>query len=317
MELDENIKNIVEELSSKYKLNDLKKCSFDISGKYLDNNSLHNRLVVSEKEVLTYAIVRMPATYSAVYDVLKYSFEIYKPQINSVLDIGCGVGTASIALSHYLDQKVAYTMLEREEEMISLGKKFTSNLNAIWKSVDYVENKILDKADLVIASYTLNEVQIGKRKEVLKSLYDAANEMLIIVEPGTPSNFLSIKEYREELVKLGGYIIAPCPQCEKCLIEDNDWCHFSTRVSRSKIHKFLKEGEAPFEDEKYTYIAISKKPFDKEMYHRILRHPNIRGNTVEVTTCSSNGINKFNITKSSKEHFKEIKKKHCGDKITI
>ena len=132
-----------------------------------------------------------------------------------------------------------------------------------------------------------------------------------MVEPGTPSGYQIIKEVRDILLSKGMHIIAPCPHEDKCPMKDNDWCHFSTRVQRNKLHKDIKGGEAPFEDEKYSYIVLSKKEVSR-CSHRILRHPIINKGMIKLTTCSKDGISNVEIRKNH-PNYKVIKKLKVGD----
>ena len=43
-------------------------------------------------------------------------------------------------------------------------------------------------------------------------------------------------------------------------MEPDDWCHFTCRVARSRLHKLLKGGEAPYEDEKFAFLAVARQP---------------------------------------------------------
>ena len=99
-----------------------------------------------------------------------------------------------------------------------------------------------------------------------------------------------------------------------CPIKKGDWCHFSTRVSRSKLHKALKEGDSPFEDEKYAYIVFSKKEVNR-CSARITRHPLIYNGYLSLTVCDQNGIENIKITKKEKERYKKARKASAGDEI--
>ena len=37
-----------------------------------------------------------------------------------------------------------------------------------------------------------------------------------------------------------------------------DWCHFTQRLPRSRAHKQIKEADVPFEDEKFSYVALTR-----------------------------------------------------------
>ena len=65
---------------------------------------------------------------------------------------------------------------------------------------------------------------------------------------------------RDILLREGAFLLAPCPHSGPCPLQSPDRCHFSCRVSRSRLHRMLKGGEAPYEDEKFTYLIFSRTP---------------------------------------------------------
>ena len=133
--------------------------------------------------------------------------------------------------------------------------------------------------------------------------------------------FSEIKELREALVRLNGSVIAPCPNISECPMGENDWCHATCRVARSKVHKILKSGDVPYEDEKFSYIAVCKDSSaefkSKEGFARALRHPIIESGRITLQLCTSNGIVSKVVTKKDKELFKIARKATCGDLIKI
>ena len=313
MDLPLEIRLIIEELANGQKITDLRRISNALSDKYLNESGQGKNLVVSDLEALTYAIVRMPATYSSVYSSLKYTFEFFKEPIDSVLDIGAGVGTASIVVSQFY-KGIKYNCVEREKSMINLGKKLTSDLNVEWIESDFTKSFIDKKADLMIASYSLNELSPTDRNRIVSNLWSLTNKLLVIVEPGTVVASNALKTIRNDLVKEGGYIVAPCPYCEECKMGKDDWCHFSSRIARSRLHKLVKDVDVPFEDEKFSYLAISKTKVDVPCGMRILRHPVIKKGYTEITVCGSNGIETLKITKKD-DCYKQVKKSKVGDLI--
>ena len=84
--------------------------------------------------------------------------------------------------------------------------------------------------------------------------------MLLIVEPGTTAGWQRILDARAQLIADGAHILAPCPHALACPIAQPDWCHFSARVARSRVHRLAKEAEVPWEDEKFIYLAASRTP---------------------------------------------------------
>ena len=318
MELPSELRDLIERKLDGVKIKELQKSSESVSLKYRDNNSSGKRLVTEEIEALAYATVRMPATYGAVFTALKHIFEIYNEKIESTLDVGAGTGTGTWALSNFIELTNA-VCLEREDVMRNLGKAFMQESgveylkNVVWEKFDLITSKLEYRADLVICSYVLNELNEVDRKKALDKLWNATNKILVIIEPGTPRGFAEIKELREILVNKGGSIIAPCPNGGKCPMLENDWCHTTCRVSRTKIHKLLKNGDAPYEDEKFSYVAFCKRGFSKNGFARVLRHPRIESGKITLQICSDDGIFEKVITKKEKELFKRAKKLSCGD----
>lgn len=298
----------IESLLEGYKLNELNEVSSFLINRYQAKDVSNGDLIDSDLKAKVYAAIRMPATYKVCIEVFKRVFDIYNPEINSVLDVGSGLGAMSDALTSFRTIE-RIDALEINEHMINVSKLINET------PINYIEGDIalrnIDKYDLVMSSYVLNEIGTRHRKDTFKKLFDAANKLLVVVEPGTPEGYQVIKEIRDYALKHGGYIIAPCTHQDKCQMY-NDWCHFLTRVERSRLHKLLKGGDAPYEDEKYSYIAISKEPIVNEG-NRILRHPHIYKGMVEVEICNSSGVTKEQIRKNH-PLYKVIKKLDSNDK---
>ena len=319
MDLPIELRNAIDNKLQNVSIKELSKFAEDISNKYRNEERNGKRLLTKEAEALSYAAVRMPATYGAVYTALKNTFQINNIEIETLLDVGAGTGAGSWAVNEFLDLK-SITCIEREEVMINIGKSLMLESenkvlqNSVWKQQDIIKNKITDTADLVICSYMLNELPEADRMKVLENLWEITNKVLIIIEPGTPYGFSIIKQIRKELINKKGYLIAPCSNIQECPLE-NDWCHSICRISRNKAHKLLKDADVPYEDEKFSYISFSKQEFNKIEFSRILRHPIIETGKITVNTCSAEGIKTEIITKTEKDKFKKLKKSKCGDII--
>ena len=257
----------------------------------------------------------MPATYCAVYSALTRCLKNYNQAIKSVLDVGAGTGSATWAVTNLTDAK-QITCLEREEQMLRVGKQLMENnlLNVDWKSFDLNEDEIQENADLVVTSYVINELIEEDRKNAIVKLWNATKGMLLILEPGTPEGFKHILEAREMLLKEGANIIAPCSHNSQCPIGKADWCSFYVRVARSGLQRQAKNGELGYEDEKFTYIAFSKTQV-KQNNAIILRHPQIATGHVKVKLCTPNGIEERTYSKKDKEIYKRIRKLDAGDTI--
>lgn len=316
MELPIPLKEKLEQEIEKIELKKLKQSAQDISEKYRDKslNKMSTRLITSKEDAVAYAVSRMPATYGAVYSALEHSLEMMpNERITSLLDVGAGTGTATWAVNELLDVE-SNICVENEDYMLNLGKILMKNVidNVQWIEKNIITDNIEQKADLVISSYVLNEIKTENRNQILEKLWNSARKLLLIIEPGTPEGYNQIKEIRDYFIKKGANIVAPCAHEKECKISKDDWCAFSCRVSRTKVHKMLKEGDAPYEDEKFSYIAISKTKTEK--VNRILRHPKIENGRITLKLCTTEGdIEEKTITKKEKERFKTAKKLNNGD----
>ena len=315
MDIPQELKEEIEKITIGQKQSKIIEDAQLISKKYRENQGEGKKLVTKSSEALAYAISRMPATYCAVHLALSQSLKRYDKNIKSVLDVGAGTGTATWAVNNLIDvDKI--TCLERENEMRKLGIQLMKDniLNAEWKSFDLTKDEIQDKVDLVIASYIINELTEDDRKDAITKLWDATTGMLLIIEPGTPEGFKHILEARNILLEQGANIVAPCTHNKECEISKDDWCSFYVRVTRSGIQRQAKKGELGYEDEKFSYIAVSRTLVQRDNAI-LLRHPQIATGHVKVKLCTQNGIEEKIYSKKDKEIYKKAKKLDAGDAI--
>ena len=322
MELPSELKEKLEKEISNVSIKELQEAAKNISIRYRaeEKDKTSIRLIKDKTESLAYAVSRMPATYGAIYSALEHTLEMleinnidYKNQIKSLIDVGAGTGTATWVAVQLLDLE-NITCLENEANMLLLGEKLMQDaIKAKWNKINVITEDIKEKADLVITAYMLNELKEENLYKVLEKIWNATNSLLLIVEPGTPESYKKMMKIRNFFIEKKVEIVAPCPHTNDCEIPSDDWCSFSCRISRSKIHKLLKGGDVPYEDEKFCYLAIYKgKIQNKE--NRILRHPKIENGLVRLKICNKNSeINEIIVTKKNQELFKKTKKNRIGD----
>ncbi len=318
MEFPSELKNQIEMNASKWSISELKKASDTISKKYKNESGKGKRLITDKLDAAVYSVARMPATFAAVSEAVSHTLEAVGKEhdIKTLLDIGAGTGAAAWAADCQLELE-EIICLEREKEMSAIGAEFmksgsTPLKNAKWIYHDIARSELPYSADLVTAAYVLNELSDSQRIDTIKRLWKAANKVLIIIEPGTPDGFTGLSTARDILLKDGAHIAAPCPHENKCRISSDDWCHFTARVQRSRLHKMLKGGDSPFEDEKYSYMAFVRTNTEING-SRILRHPYISKGKISMELCSKNENTTAIITKKQGELFKIARKLKCGD----
>jgi ribosomal protein RSM22 (predicted rRNA methylase) len=250
----------------------------------------NSRAFFSERELLlAYLITRMPATFAAISKcLLQIPFEVKR-----VVDWGAGPGTGMWAASERFGE-VEGTLIEQSKEAIEIGK-FLALHEWKWLKMS-LEKAELPSADLAILSYVLGE---GVSFEVLEKWRKAAIEGLLVIEPGTPRGFERVLEVRKWALQQGLFVIAPCPHDLAC---PSRWCHFSVRVERSRMHRLLKGGSLGFEDEKFSYVIVSKNRHPRGSA-RIVGPPEL----FSLEICADGKLEKVRVSK------KEAKRYEWGD----
>ena len=316
MDIPKGLKDSINRLLSENKSSNIIENAQTISNRYRKNDGKGKRLLTNESEAVSYVISRMPATYAAVYSVFKQILANYNEKMTSLLDVGAGTGAGTWAVNE-IENMSQITCLEIEKSMSNIGKKLMKNTaldNVQWKSYDILQDEIVEKADIVLTSYMINELPEQEREKVVLKLWQATDKLMVVIEPGTPEGFKNILNIRNLIKEQGGYIVAPCCCNDGCPIKENDWCAFYARVARSSIHRQAKGGNLGYEDEKFSYIAFSKTPVEITG-ERILRHPQINSGFVKVKLCTADGIQEKTYSKKDGEIYKKIKKLDAGEKI--
>ncbi len=332
MDIPFELRNAMEKMLEGHSSDELKRISRQMTDRYKNESGRGRVLVSSELETQVYAAVRMPATYGAVCDALSYTLECMggtdeanrERVIHSVMDVGAGSGTGAWA-AHAILQPEHIDCLEREVAMRTTGSRLMDEDESLqakttWHAFDlegdsFGTSGIPQKADWVLASYVLNEMSAEARESVVRKLWAATGEVLTIVEPGTKEGFAVVKQVREILLSEGAHLLAPCPHESACRLDEDDWCHFTCRVMRSRLHKSLKDADVPYEDEKYSYISFGKKA-GKCASARILRHPYVTKGAIDLELCTEQENTKMTIRKKHPV-YKTARKAKMGDAIDL
>ena len=288
-----------------------------ISENYRMRTGQGSRLLTRESEAAAYAAARMPATYAAAYEAIAQALEASGLAPRTLIDCGAGTGAATWAAAQLLDLD-RIICLEREEAMRSVGSALMRGGmldKAQWAACDLTARGALGQAELVIEGYMLGELGEDMRLPVTEKLWNACTQMLVLIEPGTPQGFANLAAVRAHLAALGAHVAAPCPTGSKtCPMTGDDWCHFSVRVQRTRLHKALKGGDAPYEDEKYAYLVLTREAPRAACQARVLRHPLIQPSRITLTLCQD-GEKQTHVVTKKDALWKRARKLGAGESV--
>ena len=320
--LAEGVDRLLEGVSAR----DLGRAAGDLSAKYRQKRERRAPVAHSETEILAYAATRLPATFAAISAVLHEVRDLrpaWRPR--TLLDLGAGPGPglwSAAATWPSLEHAVA---VDAEERMIALGQRLAGTArHAVVRSARWVRASIADPPpdgpfDLVLLAYVLGELDPAGQDRAVDHAADPAG-VTVVVEPGTPEGYARVLRERDRLLQRGGTVVAPCPHDGPCPLAGSDWCHFAVRLPRTAAHRAAKHADLGYEDEKYSYVAVSRPSSAQDRqtprpWARVLRHPQIRPRLVSLELCAPDGLRSVVVTRSDRDHFRLARKVPWGGRF--
>jgi ribosomal protein RSM22 (predicted rRNA methylase) len=287
-----------------------------ISRTYRDGGN--STAIASESDALAYALARMPATYAAVIASLNALVEL-RPDFapKSLLDVGAGPGTASWAAAETFSSLQSCALLDNNAALRSLALDLAPN-TARLGSIGYRHADASaalaeeEPAELVVASYVIGEVGELERRALAERLWATTSDTLVVIEPGTRAGYARIIALREQLIARGAHVAAPCPHDGKCPLHAPDWCHFAQRLPRLRAHMQVKGAELPFEDEKFSYVALTRMP-SLRRFARVLAPPSVSKVEVTAKLCTVGGLEIAKVPHRDKTAYAKARRWRWGD----
>ncbi|MGJ4900920.1 small ribosomal subunit Rsm22 family protein [Bradyrhizobium sp. HKCCYLS2058] len=278
--------------------------------------------ITSDADAIAYATVRMPATYAAVAASLNAVMQAcpdFAPA--SLLDVGAGPATASFAAAEAFPPLTSFNAVDSNAALRGLALTLADDTMRL-RDLSYAlgpARALLDRAgsaDLVIASYMIGELTDADRPAIVDALWATTGDTLLIVEPGTPAGYQRILAARDRLIAAGAHVVAPCPHAAPCPLVAPDWCHFAQRLARSRAHRELKGADVPFEDEKFSFIALTRKPATHQPAARVLAPPSVTKVATAAKLCQADGAARVvSIPRRDKPAFAAARRWDWGDGV--
>ena len=289
-----------------------------ISRTYRDGGT--SGAIASDTDALAYGLARMPATYAAIAACLNAALELrpdFAPQ--SLLDVGAGPGTASWAAAEAFPTLASFALLDANPALHRLALQFAKNSSRIGAaSYQLGQARALlataADADLVIASYLIGELGERERRDLVDAMWARTRDTLVIVEPGTPAGYARIIAGRAQLIASGAHVTAPCPHDRACPLQSPDWCHFAQRLPRSRAHMQMKGAEVPFEDEKFSYVVLTRSPV-MQRPSRVLAPPIVGKAEIAAKLCTPDGLALAKVARRDKPAHARARRWAWGDAV--
>lgn len=270
--------------------------------------------------VEAYLATRLPATYAAVrtsFEMASAALPDFTPR--TLLDIGAGPGTALWATLDCWPSLARATMVEASPNARSVGQQLADGLGVETQWLDGDATGPLMQAvaaDLVTMAYVLDELPENAMSPLIRRLWALAGECLVVIEPGTPRGWKRILAVRDTLVAAGAHLAAPCPHEAPCPLTAPDWCHFSRKVARSRLHRMVKRADVPWEDEKFIYMVASRSPAARRPA-RVIAPPRVGSGQVRLKLCQPDGsVCDRLVTRRDGQLFKDARRVDWGDPLT-
>lgn len=318
MELPAPLRQGVERLLENVPLSSLKQAAKTLSDRYraeLRDGRLH---MAQDQAVQAYLATRLPATYAAIrasLDALNEARPEFMPK--TLIDIGAGPGTVLWATTDLWPDLEQAVLLEASAAVRKVGQTLTADTIAAqvtWLAGDAtIDLAELKPADLVTCAYVLDEIVPASLPKLVAQLWQLAADTLLVVEPGTPAGWQRILAVRRQLIEAGAHVLAPCPHQAPCPLAPPDWCHFSRRVARSRLHRLAKDADVPWEDEKFIFVAASRQPAARRSA-RVIAPPKSGSGKVLLKLCQEDGTAEEKLfTKRDGDVYKTARRLDWGD----
>ncbi|MGO4517674.1 small ribosomal subunit Rsm22 family protein [Terriglobus sp. 2YAB30_2] len=264
-----------------------------------------------------YLAVRFPATFSAVRRAMAETADVYPEFAPATqLDAGSGPGTAALAAGDVWPSLQQALLLEGSGPIRQAGEPLVaaSGIAAEWQTGDLASVAINNRFDLVTCAYVLSELSALAQRLLVERLWSATAGVLLLVEPGTPAGWQRILEARTALLQAGAQMLAPCPHAFACPLVSPDWCHFAERVERSRMHRLVKQGDVPWEDEKFLYLAVGR---ERPVGHgsRVLMRPKINRGLISLKLCNADGSMTQPVIRKRDKSYKHARRVDWGETL--
>ncbi len=310
MQVPLELREYVAALAGRVPSGELERACAAMSTHYRGRERTSSLALSPQAKIAAYLVTRLPATYVAAHAVLsELKHRLGNVPINCLLDLGAGPGAATLA-ARSLFPALAATLVESDPAFAAIARELLPGTTLLTQDLrsgtDYLPH------DLVVASYALGELSPAHRVLVVDRAWQAARLALVLIEPGSPAGFAVVREIRDRLLTNGACMAAPCPGEGACPIVAPDWCHFAARLERTSLLRRVKHAALGYEDEKFSYVILTKAGVTRAAA-RIIRRPEHRPGLIQLTLCRGDALRVEGVTRRNAAAFRAARQAQWGE----
>ena len=279
----------------------------------------HGSSLSDELVVLAYLTTRMPATLAVARAVLRELRDRCPGLgVKRLLDLGAGPGTTLWAAGFEIPELVHASLVEPAATMVTAAQgllrdsSLERRVEVSWFTGATDVPPANEPYDLVVVGYLLTELDASAQRALVSFAWEKCRGAVVVILPGSTEGFRAMLGARLHLLSLGATVVAPCPHAEPCPLPEGDWCHFGVRLNRSGLHRRLKGGTLPYEDEKYSYV-IATRGVGQPASARVIRRPRKADRRVTLPLCGADGLRTEVVTRGARVAYRQARKARWGD----
>ena len=281
--------------------------------------------------------VRSAEAYALYYTIinaakimhLSPSLAFEKEEI-SVLDLGCGPGTAGLALLAALDRSIRLTCVEHSPHMRQLAERLLSRYQGEGKLTKLSLLPALapsssETYDLVIAANVVAELDTSEGERTMRTLAErtAPGGYLVVLEPGQQRHTRRLMHLRDSLLESTNEFapLFPCLRRDRCPMlasSETDWCHGTIEWHQPRLNAHL-DDLLSFNKHRIKYSAfIFQRGGTVSSGVRVLTPPEKTRAGIDTLVCGEDTYGVVRIRKGARsERNRALEKAAVFDRLLV
>ena len=231
----------------------------DISERYTGGRQSQK---LSPIEAIAYALYYTPINFAKMLRLLSETTVPAEGPL-SILDYGCGPGTAGLACLHYFGERCHIDAYDKSSAMTAAGKRLLARSENSTR-VTFMESLPPEgkKYHLIIAANVLNELKPQAQKDLLTKFTKQLTEQgsIVLLEPALQQTTRALMGLRDWFLDTFADFVPrfPCTRRDHCpmLAQDPEgWCHGTLKWEAPQLVQQLDE-VAGFNKHRIKYAGM-------------------------------------------------------------